>query len=121
VWLLFCSSSKSYKVELEEKLRNFSMTAMKIEVDFRLDEATIWDPQDAFIDSLATKVFYIVPAFICGVLVGTIIWAFYILIFKFSNGCVKNNRNSGNENRSHRDSSATSETNSTSANSVEVT
>ena len=91
------------------------------QVDFRLDEATVWDPHDAFIDNLATKIFYIVPAFICGVLVGTIIWAFYILIFKFSNGCVKNSRNSRDGNRSHRDSSAKSETNSTSANSIEVT
>ena len=97
------------------------MIILFFQVDFRLDEATVWDPHDAFIDNLATKIFYIVPAFICGVLVGTIIWAFYILIFKFSNGCVKNSRNSRDGNRSHRDSSAKSETNSTSANSIEVT
>ena len=103
------------------KENNYQYVYFVFQVDFRLDEATIWDPQDAFIDNLATKVFYVVPAFICGVLVGTIIWAFYILIFKFSNGCVKNSRNSGNANRSHWDDSATSKTNSTSANSVEVT
>ena len=46
VWLFFCSSFKFYKVELEEKLRNPSMTAMKIEVnsfnplDYKLKNVT---------------------------------------------------------------------------------
>ena len=47
----------------------------KIEVDFRLDEPPIvWDPQDAFIENLSTKIYYAVPAFIGGVIVGTILW-----------------------------------------------
>ena len=62
----------------------------KIEVDFRLDEPPIvWDPQDAFIENLSTKIYYAVPAFIGGVIVGTILWAFYILLYKTGN-CVKN-------------------------------
>ena len=49
----------------------------------------MWDPQDAFIENLSTKIYYAVPAFIGGVIVGTILWAFYILLYKTGN-CVKN-------------------------------
>ena len=85
----------------------------KIEVDFRLDEPPIvWDPQDAFIENLSTKIYYAVPAFIGGVIVGTILWAFYILLYKTGN-CVKNHAFSNNN-------TATDATNATTTNAIEV-
>jgi hypothetical protein len=81
-------------------------------VDFRLDEPPIvWNPQDAFIENLSTKIYYAVPAFIGGVIVGTILWAFYILLYKTGN-CVKNHAFSTN--------TATDATNATTTNAIEV-
>ena len=83
----------------------------KIEVDFRLDEPPIvWDPQDAFIENLSTKIYYAVPAFIGGVIVGTILWAFYILLYKTGN-CVKNHAFSNN---------TATDNNATTTNAIEV-
>ena len=82
-------------------------------MDFRLDEPPIvWDPQDAFIENLSTKIYYAVPAFIGGVIVGTILWAFYILLYKTGN-CVKNHAFSNNN-------TATDATNATTTNAIEV-
>ena len=83
----------------------------QIEVDFRLDEPPIvWDPQDAFIENLSTKIYYAVPAFIGGVIVGTILWAFYILLYKTGN-CVKNHAFSNN---------TATDNNATTTNAIEV-
>ena len=97
-----------------KKLLNLDMKYLpmkKIEVDFRLDEPPIvWDPQDAFIENLSTKIYYAVPAFIGGVIVGTILWAFYILLYKTGN-CVKNHAFSNN---------TATDNNATTTNAIEV-
>lgn len=52
------------------------------QVDFRINEAIAWDARDAFIQSVAAKVFYIVPAFIVGLMAGVFLWALYIFFYK---------------------------------------
>ena len=58
-----------------------------IEVDFT------WNPRQAFIESVATKVYYVVPAFVGGLMTGLLIWAVYIFLFKTGNCCFKARRN----------------------------
>ena len=48
-----------------------------------------WDPQNAFIETVATKVYYVVPAFLAGLMTGVIIWACYIFTFKIGNAVKK--------------------------------
>lgn len=62
---------------------------MKIELDLEIREPIVWDARDAFIEKVGTKVFYVVPAFVLGLLVGVILWALYILMYKTGN-CLKN-------------------------------
>lgn len=57
-----------------------------IEVDFT------WNPRQAFIESVATKVYYVVPAFVGGLMTGLLIWAVYIFLFKTGNCCFKARR-----------------------------
>ena len=52
------------------------------ELEIRLREPIEWNPRDAFIETVATKVYYIVPAFIAGVMVGIVLWGLYILLYK---------------------------------------
>ena len=48
-----------------------------------------WDPQGAFINNVATKVYYVLPAFLAGLMTGVIIWACYIFTFKIGNAVKK--------------------------------
>ena len=48
-----------------------------------------WDPQGAFINNVATKVYYVVPAFLAGLMTGVILWACYIFTFKIGNAVKK--------------------------------
>ena len=109
---MYLFEKKSHK--LGTKINKFGHEVFayeKIEVDFRLDEPPIvWDPQDAFIENLSTKIYYAVPAFIGGGIVGTILWAFYILLYKTGN-CVKNHAFSNN---------TATDNNATTTNAIEV-
>ena len=63
------------------------------EVEIRLREPIEWNPQDAFIEKVATKVYYVVPAFVAGVLCGVILWGLYILLYKAGHIVKRRTRN----------------------------
>ena len=56
-----------------------------------------WDPQGAFINNVATKVYYVVPAFLAGLMTGVIIWACYIFTFKIGNAVKKMTKKSSEQ------------------------
>lgn len=51
-------------------------------IDLKINEAIAWDPRDAFIQSVCAKLFYVIPAFIVGLMVGVFLWALYIFLYK---------------------------------------
>ena len=56
-----------------------------------------WDPQGAFINNVATKVYYVVPAFLAGLMTGVILWACYIFTFKIGNAVKKMTKKSSEQ------------------------
>jgi len=76
-------------LDYEEFIGNFGskfgadqISPKYVQENLLIDEAIAWDARDAFIESVATKVILIVPAFILGLIVGIILWAFYIFLYK---------------------------------------
>lgn len=51
-------------------------------LDLLIDEAKAWNAKDTFIQHVVMRVYYIVPAFIVGLMVGVFLWALYILLYK---------------------------------------
>jgi len=51
-------------------------------LDLLIDEAKTWNAKDTFIQHVVMRVYYIVPAFIVGLMVGVFLWALYILLYK---------------------------------------
>lgn len=51
-------------------------------LDLLIDEAKTWNARDTFIQHVGMRVYYIVPAFIVGLMVGVFLWALYILLYK---------------------------------------
>ncbi len=51
-------------------------------MNVHLTESQEWDPRTEFIDNVGKKVYMVIPAFLCGLLIGVVLWGIYILLFK---------------------------------------
>jgi hypothetical protein len=72
---IFVDSTKNVVEEID--IETFS--------EYHLHEPREWDPRTAFIENVATKLYYVVPAFVFGLLLGVIMWMVYILLYKTTN------------------------------------
>ena len=66
-----------------------------MEMEYHMFEPPNWDPVEAFVEVLKKVVIQIIPAFLAGTLMGTILWTSYALVLQ---RCTKN-RNPINESR----------------------
>ncbi len=106
-------SGESYEVDIEVEedlngdLDGYQIT-WKSGTILHPEEPEVWNAKGMFIDMVATKVYYVLPAFAGGLAIGVMFWLLYILLFKTSTRLQKKIV------RSSRDNLAASETTSTS-------
>ena len=53
-----------------------------MEMEYHMFEPPNWDPVEAFVEVLKKVVIQIIPAFLAGTLMGTILWTSYALVLQ---------------------------------------
>ncbi len=102
-------SGESYEVDIDVEedaagsLNSYQIT-WKSGTTILHPESEVWNAKGMFMDMVAAKVFYVLPAFAGGLAIGVMFWLLYILLFKTSTRLQKKIK------RSSRDNISTSET-----------
>ncbi len=118
-------SEESYEVDIEVEedmargLDGYKIT-WKSGATILHPEPEVWNAKVMFMDMVAAKVYYVLPAFAGGLAIGVMFWLLYILLFKTSTRLQKKIKRLSRHNLAASETTSTSvgtETESSSANS----